>query len=515
MVPSQPGNDDEEVPQEPLDVLPGSLPMPELTVAARLSNFETEDRLVLMAPEVEPHGPFDVGSKEVFRYGYSRGGGRRLAYEDEEGVAIVDSWPPKPTRLEDTAWVYDIAWVDDARLVMAGGGRVELYDAARATRQTLFQSETVADTFLPNPSPDGRWVAFAVEEQGMHRIEMIDLAQPEPHSQVVDAFPAGTVTAMMNWAPDSEHFAYSAAVDGRWLHAYSVSTKDALGSPYSISFPVEDNADIPTYQWSPSGDQLHFFYERFAGTQWYPQLYWVDMSQEEPGPSVLLSDFPDRYWANPGLWSPAGTTLVFSADLSEPTFHEELFLVRMGDGQPPFSRTSLQAGDAYVSVMKLGWAPDDSAIYYTLWDGAGDETLFKNDLQGSTAQVSDDGSDVRGLFVSHELGCLAYSKFLPTPALTIVNEVTDTSYDVGDPSPNNPYWSGTFNSSNATWVSDAEGALTGLLFETQRYGQGTTLGWVKVEDCTPGETSFLLRPKEGFGLFNYAVSTQPMPEHWY
>lgn len=512
----EPDGEEDEVPEEPLDVPPGSLPMPELSVAARLSDLDGNDSLVLVSPEVEPRGPFDVGSKSVFRYWYSRGGGRRLAYVDEQGVAIVDSWPPKPTRLEDTSWVYDIAWVDETRLVLSGGGRVELYDAEQASSQTLFESASLgADTYLPDPSPDGRWVAFGVLENGVHRIEMVDLSGEEPWHRTVDEFPVGTVTARLDWAPDSEHLAYSAAVDGRWLHAYSVSTKHTLDSPSSLTFPLESNADVPTFQWSPNGDELHFFYERFEDTEWYPRLYWVDMRLAQPGPSLLLSDFPGRYWASPGLWSPAGSALTFSAELLSPTYHEELFVVRTEGQGPPLSRTTLVATEPFVSVMKLAWAPDDSAIYYTLWDGAGYESIYKDDLEGSTTRVSGEDADVRGLFISPELGCLAYSQFAPTPALTIVNEATNESHVVGDPSPNNPHWSGSFNSSDATWVSDARGRLEGLLFKTQRVGEAATLGWVKVDDCTPGRTRILLRASKGVGLYNYLVSTEPVPEDWY
>jgi Tol biopolymer transport system component len=485
--------------------------LPEPTVSAYIQRAD-DAALALVAPRVAERGPFELtqsGSWSSFSPD-----GARFAYIDEQGLFVVDAWPPEPRSLEMEDAPREFSWLDAVRLVVTTDRSIELVNVQSGSRETLVVAAPAATElrtlYLTRPSPDARWVAFARYEAGLHQAWLLDLEAPERPPVLSHTLEQGAVLAWFDWAPDSDHLAISAtSPDGPWLRAYSMATRGDAGPVVPFTIPLDETSSVPTYQWSPSGDSLHYYYQHVdpATNESEFRLYLVDMSAEAPKESVLLSTFNERYWSSDGMWSPDGSHVAFHAQFAGTTYRSAQFASRMSAPTAPIKQ---HAGE-FELVLRQSWSPDSQALYFTGRQVDQVERLYKSDLSGEAVQLSQATASVSGLYVSSVPGCIAYSQFLPVPALTIVNENTTTYFEIGQPEWNDPCWTGNFDSSFAVWVSGASG-LRGLLYITNSLDIGDTLAWASVDGCVPSKPYVLIAGKERQSISIPSVSTAPRME---
>ncbi|HET7538944.1 MAG TPA: hypothetical protein VFK05_03705 [Polyangiaceae bacterium] len=511
----EPGSPTQMPSPEPLDHLPEICIATTVDSGVRVPDGN-ESSLVLVAPLTSARGPFELSSRKPFGQAFSPHG-RRLAYIDEQGLYTVEEWPPKPKLLSTQSVPFEFAFIDDRRLVDTTSSVIELQDLEHGTQRVLVQSDEFSATpplYLARPSPDGRWLAFAEysPSRGIHQIFILSLETTPSEPELVYSLEPGAVTAWFDWAPNSEHLAFSVTDSQRlWLRAYAVVTRDAVGQAAPISFPLGDMQQLPTFQWSPDGSALQYLFEgvdpQTSETDF--RVYYVDMAGDAPGASVLLSAFDERSWADQGLWSPGSDLVAFSANFAGADFRAAEFVADTRRGAP--ARIAQQGGE-FQSVPKQAWAPDGRSLYFTAIGSDQVERLYKSNLAGAAFQLSTAAADTRGLYVSSELGCIAYSQFVPKPALTIVEESTPSYFEIGQPQWNNPNWTGNFDSSFAVWVDDARGSR-GLLYLTNSIEIGDTLAWVQVDDCRPSEPEVLIEGHTHQTLGLPIVSTKrPWPD---
>ncbi len=479
-----------------------------------MTGLDSTASLWMYAPFAGKPGPFAVSVANAGSFAFSPQGGR-LVFSDNTGLSLVDRWPPNPAALPMTLTATEFAFLDEARLVVNVADAIELHDLEAGTRELLHEIDPADPNppgeplYLVRPSPDGRWVAYVEVRNQLHESWLIDLHSMPREPARVMTLPAGAVTAWLDWAPDTEHLAISATDSGGvWLRAYSVATTESTFEALPISFELEPTASIPTFQWSPTGDALHYYYQYVdlatSETDW--RLYLVDMTNAAPGPSVLLSDFDERSWAAPGYFSPKGDMVAFSADFAGPTFRAAEFVSHVAHPDTPHRQ---DAGE-FSAVLKQEWSPDNQALYFTAMLGDDVERLYRSDLTGSSSLVSSPSADVRGLYVSPQPGCVAYSQYVPTPAVVVVDETTQAYYEIGDPQANNPAWTGNFDSSLARWVSDRNGDVRGLLYVTSEPNLGDGLIWSPVKSCTPSSPEVVIGSQKGQTIYDVAVSTTPL-----
>jgi len=519
-----PNDDPSDAPRRPTDTPSATAPdeptptkgaLPEICVALHVDSGDRvpdgrAHSLVLVAPLAAERGPFELTRDESGGSAFSTHG-RRFAFVDDSGLFVVDSWPPRPTALETAPGPRDVAWADDARLVVTTGTSLELHDIERRTHETLRKvtetpgSADIGQFYLARPSPDGRWLAFAEHSSGVHDVWLMRL-DGSHEARLIDQLSPGSVIAWFDWAPNSEHLAFSVAgPNGPGPRPYSVSTKNgSIGAVAPISFALGDNESVPTFDFSPDGKALHYFYERLEPTtnEVDFRLYLVDMSGEVPGESVLLSSFGERYWSSPGLWSPNSERVAFHAEFVGNGVTRARELISKAN------RGSTAPVEAHVGefdqVLKQQWSPDATGLYFTAMNADQVERVYRSD-RGKAVLLSKN-ADTRGLFVSSVPGCIAYSQFLPTPAITIVKESSASSFEVGQPEWNAPDWTGSFDSSFAIWVDDSSG-LRGLLYLTSSLAIGDTLAWVSVAGCVPQNPQVLIAGHDHQSLGVLDIST--------
>ncbi len=293
---------------------------------------------------------------------------------------------------------------------------------------------------------------------------------------------------------------------GVWLRSYSVATTESPFEALPISFELEGTESIPTFQWSPSGDALHYYYQRVdletSETDW--RLYLVDMTNAAPGPSVLLSDFEERNWPSPGHFSPQGDRVAFSADFAGPTFRAAQFISDVSSA--PKAPQKQHPGE-FESALKQAWAPDGQTLFHRHAERPARAPVPERSLRRRLGRELG-FADVRGLYLSTKTGCLAYSQFNPTPAVVVVDEDADALYELGDPQSNDPNWTGSFNSSVAHWVSDRDGTPQGLLYVTSDNG-ADALAWAPVDGCVPSSPRTVIGSQPLQSIDGIVVSTTP------
>lgn len=504
---------EQPVDQQP-DEQPSSGPLPELTIATTVSESES-DSLVMLAPLASARGPYELTQLDTTWTAYAPGAAR-YGYMDEEGLFIVDSWPPEPRKL-DTGGEADVfAWVDTTRLVAVNEKTLVLLDVTEGTRDTLYEVTNETNTpegyptlYWPHPSPSGRFIAFTKWDNGHHQIWLIDLEAQAREPVMVFETLLGSVPTWFDWAPDSEHLAFSVTdTNGMWQRPFSVSTKDGIGEVLPITFELASDETVPTFRWSPTGKALHYYYQHLIeGGETDFRLYFVDMSGAEPGESVLLSTFSERNWASQGTWSPNGEMVAFSADFMGQTFRDALFVSRPGTlGLAP----QKQHTGEFSSVLKRVFAPGSDALYFTAMYSDQVERVYKADLAGAAEPLSKPATHVNALYVSSEPGCIAYNQYEPTSAVVVFKESSASYYELGQPTTDPDDWYG-FSSTSAQWVDDASG-LRGLLINASGTDTGDSLSWVSVNDCVPAAPEVLIPAKAKQSIDTPSVSTEPPPE---
>lgn len=175
------------------------------------------------------------------------------------------------TAHEGEAWLTGAAFAPDERSVhyLTNEGsdfvRLESQDLATGERQTIRDAGN-RDVESFKVSPDGRYVAVAVNEQGWSRIALHSLVNRRGPIEYT-GLPKGTIDRFA-WSPDSATiaFGFSTAEDPsaivisdtngsiRVISGEDASNRPPLVKPELIHFPTFDGLEIPAFLLKPEGD---------------------------------------------------------------------------------------------------------------------------------------------------------------------------------------------------------------------------------------------------------------------
>ncbi len=360
--------DSPELPDVPDELPPEKVaPLPDV-VLSTLIHWKGSHSSVVVAPLEAERGPFELADSPV-SITFSPGGSR-FAYVHYLQLFVVDSWPPKPRALDTGDLALEPVWLDESRLLVTTNRTLELLDVTTGERETLFvndpeTSETgYPSPYLVRPSPDGRWVVFG-RDGGSQQALLLNLEPPRGEPVFLLSAENGFDSGSFDWAPDSEHLALS--VRHSWgLLGYTISTKDSVGDLLPFTIPLDETSNVTTFEWSPSGDALHYHYHR----QFYQgedpvtltdeaRLYLVDTSEDAPKPSELLSSFAEPSWPSPGTWSPKSDRVAFSIEsVGTPTPQSALYT---SDANAPTQPVTQHSGE-FESVSQPAWASDGGTL---------------------------------------------------------------------------------------------------------------------------------------------------------
>ncbi len=167
-------------------------------------------------------------------------------------------------------------WVYDARFDRRGDGVYILSNLGRDYVALIYQQlasgerrtihEAAWDIDLFAVSPDGAWIALAVNEGGAHRPLLIPAAGGDPIEVGIDA-PRGVIDRF-SWSPDSSSVAFgvstierpslvmTSSLDGRTTVVADGDVADPppTVTPETITYVTWDGREVPGFFFRPEGD---------------------------------------------------------------------------------------------------------------------------------------------------------------------------------------------------------------------------------------------------------------------
>ena len=284
-------------------------------------------------------------------------------------------------------------------------GNLEVYAVRVSDGTETNLTESAADEFAPQVSPDRKMVAFLAGSPGSATIDVStvtgdsrkSITSPGPHRG-------------HRWSHDSSRLAYVAEVEGREsvyfkgvdaAQQMSLTTVDAneVGgwSPkgLAVSFAVADGPGRGIYVrnpdgvnefrltetpdsapvWSPDGKRLVFTSNR-DGT---PEVYL--MNEDGTGQKRLTNNDSPEYGLS---WSPNNRTLVF---VSEQDGNAEIYVMDAGSGNTARLTHNTVRDDQPVwspngkSIAFVSYLDGDAEIFVMSADGSGQQRLTSNEAE--------------------------------------------------------------------------------------------------------------------------------------
>ena len=240
-----------------------------------------------------------------------------------------------------------------------------------------------ADPLHPDWSPDGRQIAFAMDND----LWIVDAAGSDPHRLFDCAKPCEFGDAP-TWSPDGLTIAYLTGMPVGEIATQSVIAVDVATGTTRILFHT-DGPDYPTYvRWSPDGTSIVLDVARFpdakVGTTPIigEAIAVLDLTATKPMPRYLtdwamFATYPD--------WSWTTDTIVFSTyDLGSRDFHvlsafeppSDLYTIDP-DGSDLTQLTHNASGPSLIRndtasgplSCQPTWTPDGTSVIFTQVDG--------------------------------------------------------------------------------------------------------------------------------------------------
>ncbi|HBG75282.1 MAG: hypothetical protein A2X25_12470 [Chloroflexi bacterium GWB2_49_20] len=172
--------------------------------------------------------------------------------------------------------------------------------------------------FSPRYSPDGRWLAYALDFNGSesYHICLVDLVNHEQRD-ITSNIPY-PLQPHFDWSPDGNEIAYLSIEPGCY-GVYALPTKEGVARQLCVfDQPLRD------LRWSPGGALLAVE-EETGGSDSFISLVSLESGKHN---RITLGGKPIN--SKNLSWSPDGSELAFSSDLSG--FHDiGMFIIQTGD----------------------------------------------------------------------------------------------------------------------------------------------------------------------------------------
>jgi hypothetical protein len=273
-----------------------------------------------------------------------------------------------------------------------------------STYRLLFLRSDGADTVLGRINADGGVIVeqaipsetYAVSPNG-ETVVFVGPAQGAPVP------PPPTLDPDATSAPDPTptDIPPTPVIDGVAIYAAPVDNLEAATPLTPLSFTT---ADITALAFSADGERLAFIADR--GTR----LLVLDVATGEI--ETLLGE--DGGFKSGVSWSPDGTRLVFTSDISSPGFGQ-IFEYQLENGQVT------QFTESVGSSLSPVYSPDGSSIAFVS-DRGGDGDIYVMEANGSAARLltaSDEGAEDRAPAWSADGRWIAFASNRETPSFQI------------------------------------------------------------------------------------------------
>ena len=191
--------------------------------------------------------------------------------------------------------------------------------------QTLPLSRLTAngwDDITPAISPDGKWLAFASNQNRYWDLYLLELASGNI-TRLTDTL---EYDAAPSWSPDGAFLAYESYKNGN-LGIIIRSVTD----PTFVQPLTQDSATNTSPAWSPLGRQIAFISNRSAE----PEVWIADLDKSGDGRFTDISQSPQTVESHPN-WSPDGTKIAFSNSFLG-TMWSRMSIV---DTKPPYAASN-------------------------------------------------------------------------------------------------------------------------------------------------------------------------------
>jgi TolB protein len=159
------------------------------------------------------------------------------------------------------------------------------------------------DDITPAISPDGKWLAYASNQNSYWDLYLLELAS----GNVIRMTDTPEYDAAPSWSPDGAFLSYESYQKGL-LGLFIRSVKD----PTKVYALTQDTATNTSPAWSPLGRQIAFISNRSGE----PEVWIADLNKSGEDKFTNISKSPQTVESHP-TWSPDGTHLAWaSADPS-------------------------------------------------------------------------------------------------------------------------------------------------------------------------------------------------------
>lgn len=262
------------------------------------------------------------------------------------GVPDTDLWvvdaDGRLTRLTDDPGADGFAdWSPDGdRIAFAASrdGNCEIYvmDADGSNQINVTNSE--ADELYPSWSPDGNQIVFSSTEAGGAELFVLDLVAGERRQLTND----GLIHNYPDWSPDGQSIIFTGGTQPAGpdtVHDVYEIPVDG-GSPVALTVQAEL---LSAPRWSPDGSLISYL--NHDG----PLKVWVMDSQGRGGEEVAVGGYSS--------WSTEGTSLVFDREVADGDV--DIYVLSLED-----SEESLLVDGPGLDTFPV-WSPDGSTIVFS------------------------------------------------------------------------------------------------------------------------------------------------------
>ena len=184
-------------------------------------------------------------------------------------------------------------------LSLADAGNFHLFAYSPQTLPLVRLTANAWDDITPAISPDGKWLAFASNQNRYWDLYLLELAS----GNILRMTDTLQFDASPSWSPDGAFLAYESYQKG-YLGIFIRSIKD-----FSQVYPLtQDSATNTNPAWSPLGRQIAFISNRSGE----PEVWIADLDKSGDNKFADISQSPQTVESHPA-WSPDGTRLAWAS----------------------------------------------------------------------------------------------------------------------------------------------------------------------------------------------------------